>query len=76
MFYGTLKDQKAIYLNTNSQYSVNVSLADRSQWLIMSVLCVSGFPSGRVERVNPESQPLQPNYQASGAEVHPLPSSG
>lgn len=47
-----------------------------SQRLIMSVSCVSGFPSGGVERVNPESQPLQPNYQASGAEVHPLPSSG
>lgn len=30
----------------------------------------------RVERVNPESRPLQPNHQAFGAEVHPLPSSG
>ncbi|XP_075963277.1 sideroflexin-5a isoform X4 [Anarhichas minor] len=30
----------------------------------------------RVELVNPEGQSLQPNYQALGAEVHPLPSSG
>ncbi len=42
----------------------------------MSLSCVSGLPSGRAECVNPESQPLQPNYQAFGAEVHPLPSSG
>lgn len=35
-----------------------------------------GFISGGVERVGPESPSLRPNYQAFGAEVHPLPSSG
>lgn len=54
------------------------------QTWILSV-CIIGFlksqclivcPSGRTERVNPESQTLQPNHQAFGAEVHPLPSSG
>lgn len=34
------------------------------------------LPSGRVERVNPERQTLQPDQQAAGAEVHPLPGSG
>lgn len=34
------------------------------------------FPTGGVESVGPESPPLQPNYQAFGGEVRPLPSSG
>ena len=43
---------------------------------VFHCLYLSGFPSGGLERVDPESQPLQLNHQAFGAEVHSLPSSG
>lgn len=58
----------------SSEFQIFCAGFSHTQCLIMS--SVSGLSSGWVKRFNPESEPLQPNHQAFGAEVHPLPSSG
>lgn len=58
----------------SSEFQIFCVGFSNTQCLIIS--SVSRTSPGWVKRFNPESEPLQPNHQAFGAEVHPLPSSG